>query len=615
MATTPYTSSRLTTPITPGYYWQAGGSTWVMPDYENDQLHVIVHDEDTIDQYRILTWDLTSAGAHTHDVALDLTDVGEDISGYYFNGGIIAPTKIQGTNVMVGTIVYYPEFEEHVNSLRWRTVTWNVLTGAIIDHELLSGNPRVDLFDLTTVPTAHATWMVPIGSSNYLRLFSYVPQDTTLPSNVQETVGYISLISNAGAITHLISGLEYEDIAPHTLNWSLTRGRQISDTVSSYYVFSRYEVYEIQVPIDAASADDLTSTLIYTPDPVEFQFDFLEVVAEGSTWMEGQGSPDSIIYSAGITEVYWSECTGKLLVMVNPYDFSDPLELSAHIVVLGYDEDDDEYNVIRVDDFGINRGGFSTAWHTGSTNLSTMIEDRNSQVPGTIGIYGIDLNYADRFVMYVIENGQTEVRENTLANIEVDYENMYSLHFDANNDFFIIHEPYSLDDVTKLVKRDSNLFFSGQELCDISNADFVSGDAKISFAEEKDPNNVDWASLSFDEEYDSFFISGYKVHAEMKKWNPMYIYIVSKTEDGSGFFVQGLWDYSDDPISNRWSTNQAGYLESQRGYIDRPGRAYTYTRLKLRGSGPVLQIKITSDDNKPFNIAGWSSFETANQMP
>jgi hypothetical protein len=38
-----------------------------------------------------------------------------------------------------------------------------------------------------------------------------------------------------------------------------------------------------------------------------------------------------------------------------------------------------------------------------------------------------------------------------------------------------------------------------------------------------------------------------------------------------------------------------------------------YKRVKVRGHGIVLQYKVTSYPGQPFDIDGWSVFETGNQ--
>lgn len=132
----------------------------------------------------------------------------------------------------------------------------------------------------------------------------------------------------------------------------------------------------------------------------------------------------------------------------------------------------------------------------------------------------------------------------------------------------------------------------------------------LGFAEERRTDYHDWNDyLGTDGcDYDSFFISGFKIHAEMKNFNPMYVYFVSESHTDSSWFLQALWDFADTTLSNRWSIAQQGYRATE-------DRGWSHSRLKIRGSGPVLQFKVYSEEGKPFFIAGWSSLETANAAP
>lgn len=133
---------------------------------------------------------------------------------------------------------------------------------------------------------------------------------------------------------------------------------------------------------------------------------------------------------------------------------------------------------------------------------------------------------------------------------------------------------------------------------------------KLTFSQEQDSGYIDW--FSFDgagESYSSFFITGYKVHAEgLRNYQINYIVVYSRSETNSSCFVQGLWDYATSGDTGRWSTPQQVYP----GWTNSD---HQFRRLKIRGKGKACQLKFFSEEGKPFNIIGWTSFELQNAMP
>lgn len=139
---------------------------------------------------------------------------------------------------------------------------------------------------------------------------------------------------------------------------------------------------------------------------------------------------------------------------------------------------------------------------------------------------------------------------------------------------------------------------------DVSNTDLDDG---LVFAEEYNDVHEDFISLG-DEglPYESYMISGPLVLGEgNKKFQSNYITINHATYVDGGAFLQGVWDYAVTGNSGRWSSKQQIYRDTS-------DYQYGMRRLKLRGHGKALQIKITSQFDKPFKINGWSIFASAN---
>lgn len=128
----------------------------------------------------------------------------------------------------------------------------------------------------------------------------------------------------------------------------------------------------------------------------------------------------------------------------------------------------------------------------------------------------------------------------------------------------------------------------------------------FTFAEEFDTDYVDWASAGTPVDYDSFFITGYKLHGQgQHRFQIPYIYMYSKSEDLSAYKIQGLWDYAITGDSGRWSVAQL--INSWT-----PNYAVKARRIKIRGRGLVLQLKVSSKTGCPFDIIGWSAYENVN---
>jgi len=125
----------------------------------------------------------------------------------------------------------------------------------------------------------------------------------------------------------------------------------------------------------------------------------------------------------------------------------------------------------------------------------------------------------------------------------------------------------------------------------------------LSIAEEYDTNNVDWGNVT----YESFFITGYKLHGKaQQRFQIPYIYLYFRQNgEQNAARVQGIWDYALTPDTGRWSTAQM--LD-----MYKPDYGVLAKRVKIRGRGLVLQLKLSSVGNLPFDVIGWSIYETLN---
>lgn len=132
---------------------------------------------------------------------------------------------------------------------------------------------------------------------------------------------------------------------------------------------------------------------------------------------------------------------------------------------------------------------------------------------------------------------------------------------------------------------------------------------RISWADEHGSTYRDWFSFDgFGVNYNSYFVTGYKIRGQaIKKFQPQYIQVWSRVDDiDSGYKIQGLWNYSINRNSGKWSGIQNINLPATDDF------SMFHRRHKIRGSGFALQFKVISQDSKPFDIVGWSVVDTVN---
>jgi hypothetical protein len=132
----------------------------------------------------------------------------------------------------------------------------------------------------------------------------------------------------------------------------------------------------------------------------------------------------------------------------------------------------------------------------------------------------------------------------------------------------------------------------------------------FSFAEEFDPDYVDWSS-KIETNYTSYLVTGYKLHGDaQRKFQASYIYVYSDATEDTAYKIQNIRNFA-----KRGDTGMFGSVQRssiQTAEINDQDLAFVSLRHKLRGSGLSLQFKFISVDGSPFNIIGWSIWETIN---
>lgn len=138
-----------------------------------------------------------------------------------------------------------------------------------------------------------------------------------------------------------------------------------------------------------------------------------------------------------------------------------------------------------------------------------------------------------------------------------------------------------------------------------------SGSHKFSFADRTDSTYKDWVKYDLiGVNYNSYLITGYKLLGQaIRKFQSNYVQIYSRLDDPVTYRFQGIWDFaSTGSGTGRWSTNQ---------FVTHDDTNYSNAsrRLKVRGHGKALQFRVSSVEDEPFDIIGWSSLQTINGAP
>lgn len=127
-----------------------------------------------------------------------------------------------------------------------------------------------------------------------------------------------------------------------------------------------------------------------------------------------------------------------------------------------------------------------------------------------------------------------------------------------------------------------------------------------SFFQESDTTFVDFGSV----DYLSSFVTGPKIRGEGHRTGQVeYITVFCNVVEDTSLYVRGRWDWADESSTGKWSTEQQAYA------VTRPYRDVSRKRILIRGSGPALQLQFRSQAGKPFELIGWTIWESVDGTP
>ena len=132
----------------------------------------------------------------------------------------------------------------------------------------------------------------------------------------------------------------------------------------------------------------------------------------------------------------------------------------------------------------------------------------------------------------------------------------------------------------------------------------------ITFSKEWDTDYLDWTTFdSTGTDYSSYMIMGHSLSGKaISKFTNNYLIFYTDTITSSSCIMRGLWGYANNEASNRYSVGQQIYPAKANFGVQEK-------KLKLRGSGRAVQVKLESETGKPFSIIGWTVFVLINKIP
>lgn len=137
------------------------------------------------------------------------------------------------------------------------------------------------------------------------------------------------------------------------------------------------------------------------------------------------------------------------------------------------------------------------------------------------------------------------------------------------------------------------------------------GSYEFTFADRLDDDYGDWGSYEdLPVFYDSYLITGFKLAGQaIRKFQSNWVDIYSRIESPVTYRFQALWDFANTGSgTGRWSVNQI---------VNHTDTKYSNSRkrLKVRGHGKAMQFRVSSINDEPFDIIGWTSMQTINGAP
>ncbi len=159
---------------------------------------------------------------------------------------------------------------------------------------------------------------------------------------------------------------------------------------------------------------------------------------------------------------------------------------------------------------------------------------------------------------------------------------------------------------TQVITRAATAAITGAAFRYLTTKNTAGTDFTTTWSTESDTSFVDWETPGTGVSFSSYFVTGYKLHGEAQRYfesNYLTIYFNDLSNGSCNF--QAIWDYATSSSGGRFS-------DAKEVYRTRSNVSVQQARVKVRGRGRSLQFKFYSTAGKPFELLGWSAWETSN---
>lgn len=110
--------------------------------------------------------------------------------------------------------------------------------------------------------------------------------------------------------------------------------------------------------------------------------------------------------------------------------------------------------------------------------------------------------------------------------------------------------------------------------------------------------------------FESYLLTGPRTRGEgQRSQTSEYVTVYGKYSANASALVRGKWDWTNNIGSKKWSSEQQWYT------VNRSGRSLSRKRILVRGTGNTIQLHVRSEDGKPFDLVGWTQWDSVDAVP
>lgn len=541
--------------------------------------------------------------------------------------GSLGPSVSTG-NIMIGTVTAYSGTTLTVN------VTATNGAGTLTDWRIVEEPNYIEAWNVlqTNYPSNSDVWWLNLDTANPPAFLPNTKGLTNIPGSTAANKGHFILNpfnedrATASGITSLAAvstGAErptvvafhsgrvwYGGVNYQGFNARLYFSQVVTDaTVGATQYANCYQKndptsqnFPELLSDDGGVLDVIDCGVIYKIMPV---LNALVVFAANGTWSitgsQGVGFAANDFSISKISSVYNSSGTSFVDVEGLPvwWNFEgiwtvtlDPQTNSMRVISLTFSTIQSYFDTIPLECISLARGAYDPQQKTIQWLFRSTVSDTFAQKY----VFDSLLSYntvTKAFSPWSFDT--TNVRINSIVNITGLSGSFAQASVTSSAGVNTVQSNSGADNVVVFTATSDQVSFQFKYLCS-----FVSGgNTQVTYADMLTVAYKDWTTFdATGQDYTSYFITGFMTRGDaMRKWQTNYVMVWGNPSLASTFTIQGIDDYD--------------RLSSVATVVDladaRP------KRIKLRGHGLTKQFKISSSGSNPFDLIGWSVFQSANK--